>query len=61
MHTPEFAVLVVNLRNNPHPPFRALPAEIQSIENNLSIANMDYQEFAQNVDSDGIFRGFRGS
>jgi hypothetical protein len=28
------------------------------IENNLSIANMDFEEFAENVDDDGIFRGF---
>ena len=38
--------------------FRALPSQIQSIENNLSIANMDYEEFAYSVDDDGVFRGF---
>lgn len=38
--------------------FRAIPATIQSIENNLSIANMDFEDFADSVDSDGIFRGF---
>ena len=26
--------------------FRALPSEVQGIENNLSIANMDFAEFA---------------
>jgi hypothetical protein len=37
--------------------FRALPNQIQSIENNLSIANMDFEEFANRVDADGVFRG----
>lgn len=38
--------------------FRAIPSTIQSIENNLSIVNMDFEDFANSVDSDGIFRGF---
>ena len=38
--------------------FRALPSEIMSIENNLAIANMDFEEFANAVDKDGVFRGF---
>lgn len=38
--------------------FRALPSQIQGIENNLSIANMDFEDFAGNVDKDGVFRGF---
>ena len=29
-----------------------------SVENNLSIANMDWEEFADAVDDAGIFRGF---
>ena len=39
--------------------FRALPSQIQAIENNLSIANMDFEEFANAVDKDGVFKGFR--
>jgi hypothetical protein len=38
--------------------FRAVPSQIQSIQNNLSIANMDYDEFANSVERDGVFRGF---
>lgn len=38
--------------------FRALPSQIQAIQNNLSIANMDFAEFADSVDGDGVFRGF---
>jgi hypothetical protein len=38
--------------------FRAIPSAIQSIENNLSIANMDFEDFRNAVQQDGIFRGF---
>ncbi len=38
--------------------FRAIPSTIQSIENNLSLANMDFEDFAKSVDKDGVFRGF---
>jgi hypothetical protein len=41
--------------------FRAIPSTIQSIENNLSIANMDFEEFAHSVDVDGVFRSFPGN
>lgn len=39
--------------------FRAVPAAIQSIENNLSLGNMDFENFAGAVESDGTFRGFK--
>lgn len=29
------------------------------VENNLSLANMGFEEFADAVDEDGVFRGFR--
>lgn len=60
---PEHSVLVVNLYDDGlgsgvGTEFRALPSEIQGIENNLSIANMHFAEFAGAVDDDGVFRGF---
>ena len=55
---PDFPILVVDLRADRGRSFRAIPSAIQSIENNLSIANMDFFEFARAVDQDGIFRGF---
>lgn len=55
---PEFPILVVDLRGGGARSFRAIPATIQAIENNLSISNMDFSEFAAAVDGDGIFRGF---
>ena len=38
--------------------FRCAVAEVASIEVNLSIANMDFHEFADGVAPDGVFRGF---
>ena len=54
----EATILVVDLYAERGRSFRAIPTAIQSIENNLSIANMDFAEFAESVDADGIFRGF---
>jgi hypothetical protein len=55
----EHPLLVVDLFEEPGRTFRAIPSAIQSIENNLSIANMDFWEFADNVDADGVFRAFK--
>ncbi|MFZ2527180.1 MAG: hypothetical protein WAX14_05930 [Rhodococcus sp. (in: high G+C Gram-positive bacteria)] len=38
--------------------FRVVPAEMCGVENNLSIANMDFESFADSADEDGVFRGF---
>lgn len=59
MKRPEFPILVVDLRAERGRTFRAIPSQIQGIENNLSIANMDFYEFADSVDGDGVFRGFK--
>jgi hypothetical protein len=57
--TPDHPVLVVNLNSGVVArPFRTLPRQVQSIQNNLSLANMDYVEFATSVGADGVFRGF---
>ena len=58
VRSPEHPVLVVDLWREPGREFRAVPAAVQAIENNLSIANIDFAEFADAVDEDGIFRGF---
>ncbi|MEV6229062.1 hypothetical protein AB0L88_14440 [Saccharopolyspora shandongensis] len=55
MESPERHVLVVDLdEENLGQTFRATPPAIQEIENNLSIANMDWEDFADNVDENGI-------
>ena len=55
---PEHPLLILDLFDQPAREFRALPSTVQGIENNLSIANMDFEEFAEAVDAEGIFRGF---
>jgi hypothetical protein len=58
--SPDHPILVIDLHEGgTDEPFRSTPRQIQSIENNLSIANMDFFEFARAVDPDGVFRGFR--
>lgn len=54
----EHPLLVVELYDHPGNSFRAIARAVQGIENNLSIANMDFEEFSSAVDADGIFRGF---
>jgi len=54
----DFPLLIVGLYDGSGREFRALPSQIQSIENNLSIANMDFEEFAGSVDESDVFRGF---
>ena len=55
---PEHPILVVDLGTEPGRTFRVIPSEMWAVENNLSIANMDFAEFADSTDQDGIFRGF---
>lgn len=54
----EHAVLVIDLADQPGRTFRVVPSEMWSVENNLSLANMDFDDFASSVDADGIHRGF---
>ena len=58
LSNPEHPLLVIDLFDDAHQEFRALPSQIQSIENNLSIGNMDVEDFTSALDSDGVFRGF---
>jgi hypothetical protein len=51
-------VLVVDLHGEAGASFRVSVAELWAVENNLTLANMDFEEFAEAVDSDGVFRGF---
>ena len=55
---PGHPILVVDLYTEPGRTFRVIPSEMPGVENNLSISNMDFEEFAEAVDEDGVFRGF---
>jgi hypothetical protein len=67
--SPEHPILVVDLDDKilsvaefpeiaDRTPFRCIPSELWGVENNLSISNLDWEDFADAVDSDGVFRGF---
>lgn len=54
----EHPILVLDLWDEPGRSFRVIPREMWGIEDNLSISNMDFAEFADSADADGVFRGF---
>ena len=58
MFHPERTLLVVNRDEAPGQFFRVVLAEAWGPENNLRLANMDFDEFANAADADGVFRGF---
>ena len=58
MTAPEHPLLILDLFSGTGAVFRAIPSQVQAIENNLSIGNMDFEEFANAVDQDGVFRDF---
>ncbi|HEX3274101.1 MAG TPA: hypothetical protein VHR43_04530 [Gemmatimonadales bacterium] len=59
LRRPDRPLLVVDLLGDHRGrTFRVVPAEAWGVENNLSLANMDWEEFADHVDPDGVFRGF---
>jgi hypothetical protein len=55
---PEHPLLVVDLLKERGR--RAVASQVPSIDNNLSISNMDFEEFAELVDDAGVFRGIPG-
>jgi hypothetical protein len=59
LRDPEHPVLVVDLYEHRGRTFRVIPSSAWSVENNLSLANMDFGDFAESADPDGVFRGFR--
>jgi len=59
MSTVEHHLLVLDPSNPQKETFRVIPSEAWAMENNLSLANMDYSEFADSADADGVFHGFK--
>jgi hypothetical protein len=56
--SPEMPLLVIDLWEEHGRVLRVVVEELCSIENNLSISNMDFDEFAAAADENGVFRGF---
>jgi hypothetical protein len=55
---PDIPLLVIDLEDDPGRELRVIAEEAWSIENNLSIGNMYFEEFAEAAGDDGVFRGF---
>lgn len=60
MSRPEHLLLTVELADEPGRAFRVLPGRYIDISANLCIADMDFWEFADAVDSSGAYRGLDG-
>jgi len=58
LRDPEQAILCVDLIDQPGRSFRCIPSELWGVDNNLSLANMAFDEFATAVDRGGVHRGF---
>jgi hypothetical protein len=56
----EQPLLAVDLYTEPGRTFRLPPRWFADVSANLSIANMDFAEFADATDGSGTFRGFDG-
>jgi hypothetical protein len=55
--SPDHPVLAVDLLEDPgHRPFRCIPPELRAVENNLNIANMSWEDFADEIDDSGVYR-----
>jgi hypothetical protein len=52
-------LLAIDLHDKPGRTFRVIASAVGEVVNNLSIANMDFEEFAKAADRDGIFGGFQ--
>ncbi|MER7112500.1 DUF6924 domain-containing protein [Streptomyces sp. NPDC000229] len=58
MNDPGHTLLAVDLSDEPGRTFRVPARWFPNISANLSIANMDFAEFADAADGSGTFRGF---
>ncbi len=63
LNGPEMPLLAVLRAEDDEPEqgfdeLRVIATELWSVENNISLANMDWEEFVDAVDDDGVFRGF---
>jgi hypothetical protein len=57
MTHPDHPILCIDLLEGGRS-VRVAPQALWSLENNLSLRNMDFEDFSGSTDADGIFRGF---
>lgn len=58
LNNEDYPLLVIDLLEDRGRQFRSLALQIASVENNLSIGNMAFDDFANAAADGGIFRGF---
>jgi hypothetical protein len=51
-------IQVVDLSGLERPPFRCAASQLWSVDNNLNLDNMEWEEFATSVDGARVYRGF---
>ncbi|MFD8024505.1 DUF6924 domain-containing protein [Streptomyces lavendulae] len=54
----ELPILVIDRFEQPPQHLRVTADQLWSIDNNLALGNMDYEEFIEAAHDDGVFRGF---
>lgn len=59
MRGSEHQLICLDLSDQPGKTFRLVASQTWSVENNLSLGNMDFRDFATSLDGSGIFRGFK--
>jgi len=52
------AILCVRLDVQKSSTLRVIPSELWSVENNLSLGNLDWEDFISALDEFGVFKGF---
>ena len=53
----DFPILVVDISGEGRPSFRVTCKCLWAVQNNLWLANMDWEEFSEATDADGVYRG----
>ncbi len=54
----EHPIQVVDVSRAARPPFRCVASELWGVDSNLNLANMEWEDFSDNVESDGVYRGY---
>jgi hypothetical protein len=55
---PIHPILAIDLHDEPGRTLRVLPSKVQSVENNVTLANMAFAEYVRASDVHEVFRGF---
>lgn len=53
-----YPIQVIDLHEESRHPFRCIATELWGVDNNLNISNMDWEDFSESTDDEGVFRGF---